>query len=370
MRLTPSRVTICVVSAISVVVLRSAAQMVSDRGAPPPTKTALQFYKNIQVLKVIPADQLIPAMQFITASLGVQCDFCHLENAFEKDDREPKQTARKMIQMMLTLNRDDFQGQRKVTCYACHRGARKPVITPVLRASDKSFPQDAPPKPSPNTPGLSNADTILEKYRRALGERSAKISTRIQQGTLTVGAKSFPVEVISEAPHKRLVSVHFADGDNITAVNGKEGWSSTPGDRTHDMGPSEFEGAQLEADLFFANNLRSIFKELEVLGTDSINGKNCLLVSGTRDNALPTYLYFETESGLLMRMLRYTETPLGNNPTEIDYADYREQDGRKTPFQWSVSRPGRQSTVQIESMQEGVPIDPSKFVRPGSSPAR
>ena len=49
-------------------------------------KAAEQVYKNIQVLKGVPADQLIPAMQFITASLGVQCDFCHRENAFEKDD--------------------------------------------------------------------------------------------------------------------------------------------------------------------------------------------------------------------------------------------------------------------------------------------
>jgi photosynthetic reaction center cytochrome c subunit len=362
MHLTPTRVSFCVVLAI---------QMASDHGAPPTTKTAEQVYKNIQLLRGVPADQLIPAMQFITASLGVQCDFCHLENAFEKDDKEPKQTARKMIQMMWALNKDDFRGQRKVTCYACHRGARKPVITPVLGDGAKSPPQDAAAQQTPNTPGLANADSISERYLQALGglEAFAKISTRIQHGTLSVGAKRFPIDLLSEAPHKRLITVHFADGDDITAVNGKEGWSSSPRRPTHDMGASEFEGAQLEADLLFTNNLRTIFKTLQVLGTDRINAKDCLLVSGTRDNALPTYLYFETESGLLIRMLRYTETPLGNNPTEIDYAEYREQNGRKTPFQWTVTSPNRQFKVQIESMQEGVPIDPGKFVRPGSSSA-
>ena len=86
-------------------VLGSAAVGLGSQSARPLTgtgvpRTAEQAYKNIQVLKGIPADQLIPAMQFITASLGVQCDFCHVENAFEKDDKEHKQTARKMMRMM------------------------------------------------------------------------------------------------------------------------------------------------------------------------------------------------------------------------------------------------------------------------------
>src|SRR5438309_4425095 len=95
-------------------------------------KTSEQVYKNIQLLKRVPADQFIPAMQFIAASLGVQCDFCHLENAFDKDDKETKQTARKMMRMMFTINKDNFDRHKEVTCYACHRGAHKPVATPVI----------------------------------------------------------------------------------------------------------------------------------------------------------------------------------------------------------------------------------------------
>ena len=62
-------------------------------------KTTEQAFKNIKVLKGLPADQLIPSMQFISASLGVECEFCHVERAFEKDDKKPKEAARKMIQM-------------------------------------------------------------------------------------------------------------------------------------------------------------------------------------------------------------------------------------------------------------------------------
>ena len=59
-----------------------------------PQKTAEQQFKNIQVLKGIPADQLIPTMQFISASLNVECTFCHVEHEFQKDDKKPKQNKR------------------------------------------------------------------------------------------------------------------------------------------------------------------------------------------------------------------------------------------------------------------------------------
>src|SRR6202044_2348345 len=105
--------------------------------APGPKKAEEQF-KDIQVFKGIPADQLIPAMQFIAASLGVECEFCHVQGAFEKDDKKPKLAARKMMEMMFTINQENFDGHREVTCYSCHRGSTKPVaMPPVMTAESK-----------------------------------------------------------------------------------------------------------------------------------------------------------------------------------------------------------------------------------------
>ena len=95
-------------------------------------KMAEEAYKNVQSLKGIPADQLVPSMQFITYSLGVECSFCHVEGALEKDDKKPKQIARKMIQMMFAINLENFEGKREVTCYSCHRGSSHPLATPVI----------------------------------------------------------------------------------------------------------------------------------------------------------------------------------------------------------------------------------------------
>src|ERR1700686_4050653 len=110
--------------------------------APVPKKAEEQF-KNIQVLKGVPAEQIFPTMQFITASLGVECEFCHVQNAFEKDDKKTKQTARKMVEMMFAINKDDFEGHREVTCYSCHRGSAHPQAIPAVMTEE---PKEAGPK--------------------------------------------------------------------------------------------------------------------------------------------------------------------------------------------------------------------------------
>ena len=332
-------------------------------------KTAEQVYKNVQVLKGVPADQLIPAMQFITASLGVQCDFCHLEKAFEKDDKETKQTARKMMRMMFALNKDNFDGHQAVTCFACHRGARKPVVVPTIMTA-AGPPEEKLPSEEASTAALPSVEQIVGKYMRAIGgaEAAARVSTRVQKGTLTVGSKQFPVEVLAKAPWQRVTTVRFPGGDSVTGVNAKEGWLSSPGRAPHDMGPSELDAAKVDAELFFPGYLNKIFKELRVEKKESLNGKQTYVVSGVRDNQPSVELYFEEDSGLLVRVKRYLETPLGLNPTQIDYADYRQEGAVKTPFHWAVSRPSGSFTVQIEQMQQGIPIEDDRFAKPSDGP--
>jgi photosynthetic reaction center cytochrome c subunit len=332
-------------------------------------KASEQVYKNIQVLKGVPADQFIPAMQFIAASLGVQCDFCHIENAFDKDDKETKQTARKMMRMMFTINKDNFDGHQEITCFACHRGARKPLIIPSVNQDEVKVAEEEKMRPEETT-GLPAAEQIVAKYLQAIGgaEAVAKISTRIQKGTLTVGAKSFPVEVLAQAPAKRITTVGFPGGESVTGINGAEGWLSTAGRAPHEMGPSELDAAKLDAELFFPTYLKQIFRELRVQKRELLNGKQAYVVLGMREGQLPVELYFDEESGLLLRIQRYTDTPVGRNPTQIEFADYRSEGGVKTPFRWTVARPNGRFTIQIEQMQQSIPIEENRFAKPPVAP--
>jgi photosynthetic reaction center cytochrome c subunit len=345
------------------------AQSAERSTTTPSPKTTEQVYKNIQVLKGVPADQLIPAMQFITASLGVQCDFCHLENAFDKDDKETKQTARKMMRMIFAINKDNFDGHKEVTCYACHRGTHKPVATPVISEEPVQLaPEEKRNHEEENAASLPSVGKIIDKYLQAMGgaEAVARVSTRLQKGTLTVGAAQFPLEVLTKGPANRVTTVRFPSGESVTAFNAQVGWLSTPGHGVHEMSSAEVDAARMDAYPQFAIDLRQIFKELRVQQQEKIDGRPTYVVSGIRENCPPAQLYFDQESGLLVRLLRYVDTPLGLNPAQIDYADYREEGGMRTPFRWTIARPGGRFTIQIDQVQQNVPIDDEKFAKPAA----
>ena len=85
---------------------------------------AEQKYKNIQMLKGLPADRLLKIMFAFKESLGVDCTFCHIKDQFEKDDKTEKQMARKMIAIVRDTNAK--LGAARVSCYTCHRGQQRP----------------------------------------------------------------------------------------------------------------------------------------------------------------------------------------------------------------------------------------------------
>lgn len=101
-------------------------QAEADWEPPAPPRMAEDVFKNIQVFKAVPAPEVLNAMRAFTRALGVRCEFCHVEGAFEKDDKPEKQTARKMILMARGINKENFGGERRVTCWTCHRGATEP----------------------------------------------------------------------------------------------------------------------------------------------------------------------------------------------------------------------------------------------------
>jgi len=332
-------------------------------------KTAEQQFKNIQVLKGIPAEQLIPSMQFITASLGVECDFCHVEHAMDKDDKKTKPAARKMITMVLALNQAHFNGELEVTCYTCHRGAPHPVGTPLLSAGPVSRPEHVHDEEDESHAGLPTPDLVLDKYLAAVGGAEAvnKIKTRVQRGKIDVSGTQYPMEVYSEAPEKRVSISHPSRGDSITAFNGEVGWLSMP-NGFHRMTAAEAEAARIDAQLHFPVRLRELYKEFHVRPGVEIGGRQTVLVSAKASGRPDLSLYFDQENGLLLRQIRYAETPLGRNPTQIDYADFRIADGVKIPYKWTLTRPGGSFTIQIEQVQQNVPVDEKLFLMPSEQP--
>ena len=331
-----------------------------------PGKKAEEQFKNIQVLKGIPAEQLIPTMEFIGASLGVGCEFCHVHNAFEKDDKKPKQAARKMMEMMFTINADNFEGNRVVTCNSCHRGNAMPEAIPAVMTEEPKEAVVAPkPAEAKETAGPTG-EQLLDKYLQAVGGAAAieKINSRVMKGTIDFGGKSLPIDIYAKEPDKRISFTHMPDGDSVTAFNGHEGWLGMPGRPAREMHGSELDAASMDADLHLSTHLKAMFSEMKPQGTEKVGDREAYVVLGAREGKTPIRLFFDEQSGLLLRLVRFGDSALGWLPTQIDYADYRDTNGVKIPYRWTLARPNGRFTIQVSEMKQNIPVDDSKFAKP------
>ena len=331
-----------------------------------PQKTAEQAFKNIQILKGMPADELQPTMQFISSALGVECQFCHVQGAFDKDDKKTKLTARKMIEMQMAINKTHFNGDREITCYSCHHGSERPAGTPVI-ADEEPKGVQVPIEDAV----LPSADQIFEKFVQTMGGAEAiqKITTRVQKGSISFGERTFPAEVLSKAPNKRISTITTPNGDNITAYDGHTGWIGSPGRPPREMTPVETEAVSFDATFYLPLELKKMFSQFRVTTAPNIGRIAVFQVIADNPGKPPVRLYFDKVSGLLVRTIRYAETPLGRNPTQIDYSEYKPANGIRIPFQWTVARPMNRFTIEVREVDQNVPIDDAKFAEPTSAPA-
>jgi photosynthetic reaction center cytochrome c subunit len=337
-------------------------------------KTAAQAFKNVQVLQNIPASQLIPAMQFIAASLGVECEYCHVEGKFESDDKKPKATAREMMKMMITINQENFDGKREVTCYSCHRGSTRPVATPIIPDQQQaSATNTAPEGEASANKTAPKIEDLLSKYIQASGGEAAisKITSRTEAGNLTLpDGQSSPVNVLAKAPDKRAVITHGKRGDSVTAFDGQVGWMGAPGRPARVMSPADSEATRVDADLHLPLDLKNLFTAFRVDGVEKIGDSQARVVIAERNDKLAAKLYFDEKSGLLVRIMHFIDSPLGYNPVQIDFADYRDTDGVKVPFRWTLARPSGRFTIQLDSVQQNVPVPDTSFAQPKPSDAQ
>ena len=327
-------------------------------------KTAEQVYKNIVQLKGVPADQVGPAMQFIATSLGVDCNFCHVQGKMEADDKGPKKTAREMMAMQAEINKASFRGQLQITCYSCHRGAQRPVSIPPVQESDTPAKTEARPM-QPAGAGAT-ADQILEKYVTALGGADAihKVTSRVMTGKILPGGNETPIDVIVKAPTKRVSISHMSGGDSYTAFDGTAGWMGNAGRPAREMSAQESGASSLDAEFYLALRLKEMYPQLRRGRPEEVAGSMCDVLQGNAPDRPMVRLYFDQKSGLLVRMVRYAQTPVGRMPTQIDYADYRDSGGAKVPFRWTLSRPNGRFTIQIAEVKVNVPVDDTKFAKP------
>jgi hypothetical protein len=337
----------------------------ADWPATSPDKKSGEVFKNLKVLNETPSDQLLPSMQFITSSLGVHCDYCHLENGFEKDDKRPKQTARQMMQMVKEINNTQFKDKQKVTCYSCHRGSPKPLTVPVIPSTTPRLLSEAVSDKPPETSNQPSPATVIAKFVAALGgaDAIAGLNSLEEVGTFHSDAREFPIEVYQSKPGRSAARIHFPGADRLTVFDGTSGSVTLPGRPTRAMTSGEVDAARMDADLQFALNLNRIFPEIKFASISKLGTEDAVLLSGERPGRPPVEMYFGATSGLLLRIVHYLPSALGLNPVQIDYSDYRKiaRVGIKIPFQWASATPTGRFTVQIRTARTNVAVPEGLF---------
>ena len=321
-------------------------------------KPAELLYRNIQALKGVPASQLQQVMALFTGSLGVKCNYCHT-NPFEKDDKPAKQIARHMINMVFDLNRANFGGRNAITCYTCHRGQPKPGTVLAL-GSNPFLLQPAAARPDTSTPTV---DQILERYVQALGGRELleKFTTRVSRGS-RIGADGVlvPEEVYQKAPNKLLVITSYPNVALSVRLNGQRGWTGERGQENEIIG-EELAELTREATFYKETSLKELYSSMNAAGKATVAEKEAYVIEASSRSGNPERLYFDAQTGLLIRRYRESKTVLGPFPLQIDFEDYQVVDGVKLPLTIRWSMPGRVWGRRIAEVKHNVAIEDAKF---------
>jgi hypothetical protein len=365
-------------------------------------KTAGDVYMNVTVLKAAPADQLMSAMEFISTSLGVRCNFCHVIPNFEDDSKKPKATARSMIQMEMDINKTSFQGRVEVTCNTCHRGAAHPVGVPQIPEEGQMAMTAMPPMPGigpgagPGAPGgpggpgagpnaaapaapaaaAPTADQIIDKYTQAIGgaDAIAKLTSFKAEGTVTVegeggGIQSGPLEIMQEAPNKRWISLGGQTGATTEGTDGTDFWLQDARGQVRDLEGTRLVEMKRAAAMGWLLDIRKNFSRLSVSpNMDQIGDHKVYVVMAIPAGGGPRErLMFDADSGLLLRYAFVAPSPIGNNPIEGDFSDWRDAGGGlKLPFTVRKAQPGSSTTERLSKIEINVPADESKFAKPAA----
>ncbi|MEO8051157.1 MAG: photosynthetic reaction center cytochrome c subunit family protein [Acidobacteriota bacterium] len=357
---------------------------------------AEQVFKNIQALRGITVDDFMETMGLMTAGLQFDCADCHTNaGTSEVDwaaDTPRKIIARRMVLMVAEINKTNFQGRQVVTCWTCHRNRDKPMTTPTMDII-YGMPNIEPDDVITQLPGLPSPESILDKYIQASGgaQRLAGLTSFVGTGT-SVGFGGFggggAVELVAKAPDKRATIILFKQetgrGDQIRSYDGRTGWVRTPLNVVGEfqLGGGDLEGARFDAQLSFPGQIKTILTNLKTGPPTSITdlpapaSQSSLqqdvalqehsvdVVQGTGPRGLLVTLYFDKQTGLLLRELRYGHSPIGRVPTQIDFADYRDVNGIKLPFHITYAWLDGRDSIVLTEIKTNVPIDEAKFGKP------
>jgi hypothetical protein len=321
-------------------------------------------------------------MHVMRSALGVTCDYCHVaENGqYWRDDKLAKRRAREMLRMVEQINQANFGGTQEVTCNTCHRGSPHPVAVPPIGqgltfdTTHAEFMGAGPPPPT--------AKQVLDAYLAAIGGRDRLKSVKSREVHLTVlrsvQVDATPPQVANRGQAQSVETYQQASGRyayvralprSSFLLNGDAGWVRSQqgaqrltADDIEQVRNEQRAGLDLGRELDWAQRLSSA----RPARRDLVNGRSVWIVTGDGPGPAGTteQLYFDVDTGLLVRRTVLRPTKAGPDPEQTDFADYRRVDGILLPFRTTTSYLDDNHlgvTRIVASVKENADIDEKVF---------
>jgi zinc protease len=221
---------------------------------------------------------------------------------------------------------------------------------------------------------LPTADQVLDHYVQAIGGRAAwlKLNSRVSKGTIEIPAMnnlSGTVEIHEKAPNLMLAVINLGGAAFEQGFDGNVGWSDNPQNGLRELSGGELDDARREANFYHAVELKKNYTKMTVKGIERVNEHDTYVVEATRAEGAPDRMYFDTQTGLMVRSVNQRYTTDGITEFTADVADYTEVDGVKLPF--SVRQTGASATfiIRFTEVHHNLQLTDSQFAKPPAEPA-
>jgi hypothetical protein len=258
-----------------------------------------------------------------------------------------------------------------ITCYACHRGDSRPKQTPAMADIYGGFPPDNPPDIIAQEKDAPTPDSVLDKYLVAVGgaQRAAALkSWTAKANRIGYGPEGFPVpaEFYNVAPNRQTILIHTMSGDATYATDGTTAWYAAPYRPVPvlQLAGKDLDAARVDAMLAFPAEIKNVATKWRVGRPRFIDDKEMTHVQGTTPTGVTVSLFFDPDTNLLARQVRFIETQVGRIPHQVNYADYKEVAGVKLPHKIEMLGINGRETFELTDVQPNAQVPANRFARP------
>jgi zinc protease len=238
------------------------------------------------------------------------------------------------------------------------------------RLSEAESGAAATPKPraSADAP-LPSPQELLKKSEDASGGGEAwkKNTSRRLKGLYQSEDSSVFVgmEILEKSPNKSLTKISLPNGVTIREVcDGRTAWIESSGQGYHEFKGAELAAKLRQADFQDPGNVEKSAKTGKVIGMQKVGTHDAYVLEFDTDKKIHSKLYFDADSGLILRSEDVISTADGPYPVKIDFDDYREVDGLKFPFRMKRTEKGAVILIRITQVTVNPRLDDTLFLKP------